>query len=615
MKRYVPHAALVTVVVIVLPPVLVSWLLKPTGTGTLVVAAILSISLSVALAHVGSHLWARRFASRDVVFADLMPWGWVRRVRAERRLAHARQILGRAGGAADPELQIRTLIEVSKRLEARDPMTHGHSRRVARHAEAIARGLHLPAAEVAKIRTAAALHDVGKIETPRPILNKPGRLTEAEFAVIARHPVDGAEMLLGIDDAEIIAMVRHHHERLDGGGYPDGLTGREIPLGARIISVADTFDAITSTRSYRKGSRHKPALDILAGEAGAQLDPAAVAAFLGYYRGRRDVAWWSFGSALPERLLAWLANGSGSLTGAGAGAAQGALALGGVALVASLPAALSGAPLASADAGARPLTAQLPSFVAARNEVAQSSAAPTALAGGPAAVPGAPDAGAPATRPGPNLPGRHPGGFAEPGGSGKPGGPAKPGAARTGAAPAGGGTPTPTSAPATPGTLVANVAAAPTNGGNQPAPPTTTHTTSVSSRTTTATSTTVASTTSAAPAPASAPPATSSTSSSTARTSAATTTAAAQTATSSAPASGTTVVAISSPVPVKLPTVSVAGITVTTGPTISVSASLPLPAVTAPVVKVVSGTTAAVTSALPATGKALGSVLGSVLGR
>ena len=132
-----------------------------------------------------------------------------------------------------------------------------------RHAYMIARGMGLPPAEIARIRTAAALHDVGKLDTPREVLNKPGRLSDEEFALIQRHPVDGAAMVAELGDDEVTAIVRHHHERLDGGGYPDGLEGSEIPLGARIIAVADTFDALTSTRPYRPGCRHKKALDIL----------------------------------------------------------------------------------------------------------------------------------------------------------------------------------------------------------------------------------------------------------------------------------------------------------------------------------------------------------------
>ena len=177
----------------------------------------------------------------------------------------------------------------------------------------------LSAAEVAKVRTAAAMHDVGKLHTPRSILNKPGRLTDSEFALIKRHPVDGAVMAGGIGDPEITAMIRHHHERLDGHGYPDGLAGEDIPLGARIIAVADTFDAITSNRTYRRASHHKRALDVLSSEAGKQLDGDAVAAFRGYYRGQRTVALSAFVASAPQRFLSWLGGASPAI---GAGAAS-----------------------------------------------------------------------------------------------------------------------------------------------------------------------------------------------------------------------------------------------------------------------------------------------------
>ena len=197
--------------------------------------------------------------SRDLVFADLMLWGWLRRLRAERRLARAETLLGLGAEG----LSVQALTSLSALLEARDGYTYGHSQRVTRHAERIARAMGLSATDVAKVRTAAALHDVGKLHTPRDILNKPGRLTDEEFEVIRHHPGDGAAMATSLDDPMITAMIRHHHERLDGGGYPAGLAGNAIPLGARIIAVADTFDAMTSNRAYRGAASHKHALDVL----------------------------------------------------------------------------------------------------------------------------------------------------------------------------------------------------------------------------------------------------------------------------------------------------------------------------------------------------------------
>jgi putative nucleotidyltransferase with HDIG domain len=184
----------------------------------------------------------------------------------------------------------------------RNPHTHGHCRRVARHAERIARAMHLGAAEVAEVRTAALIHDVGKVYTPADILHKPGPLTDEEFEVIKRHCVDGADMLSPVRDSRLAAIVRHHHERLDGSGYPDGLEGEEIPLAARIIAVADTFDAITSHRPYRRARSQQDGLAVLAAEAGGALDPDAVEAFLHVYSPRRAIASASLSAAAWGRL-------------------------------------------------------------------------------------------------------------------------------------------------------------------------------------------------------------------------------------------------------------------------------------------------------------------------
>jgi response regulator RpfG family c-di-GMP phosphodiesterase len=340
-----PYVALATLAVAVLPVLLVS-ALQALGVLRSPLAALgIAAALSVAISLAGSALWSRRPESRDLVFADLMLWGWIRRLRTERRLADARRLLGdRAGLSSSRQAQL--LEQLSAALEARDAYTHGHSRRVTRYSEAIARGLGLGRDEIARIRTAAAVHDVGKIRTPRAVLNKPGRLSDEEFATVKRHPVEGAELVAEIGDPELTAMVRHHHERLDGRGYPDGLVGSEIPLGARIIAVADTFDAITSTRPYRAGGRHKKALDILRHEAGEQLDPDAVAAFLAYYSGRRSVAWWSVLVTEPPRFAYWLL---GWLQGAGATPlAKGAAAAGVTALIGG-----SVAGPAAGDAGVR----------------------------------------------------------------------------------------------------------------------------------------------------------------------------------------------------------------------------------------------------------------------
>jgi putative nucleotidyltransferase with HDIG domain len=170
-------------------------------------------------------------------------------------------------------------------LQAKDEYTEGHSRRVSVHATAIAREMSLPGGEVENIGVAALLHDIGKVGTKESILNKPGKLTAEEGVHIRSHPLIAASILEPITPlAEVIAYIKHVHEAYDGGGYPDGLTGDEIPLGARIIAVADVFDAMTSPRPYRPAIEEKVVLDHLREEAGKQFDPTVVEAFLKVYR-------------------------------------------------------------------------------------------------------------------------------------------------------------------------------------------------------------------------------------------------------------------------------------------------------------------------------------------
>lgn len=177
----------------------------------------------------------------------------------------------------DQAAELRQLV---RRLEARHPSTHGHSRRVAEHAGALAAELGLSEAMVAKIRTAALLHDVGKSEVPSGIIDKPGPLSGAEYATIRCHPETGARMVEALGDATVTAIVRHHHERFDGTGYPAGLCDYEIPLGARIVAVADTYDALISQRPYRPAMSERRALSLLEQAAGDQLDPTVVAVAL-----------------------------------------------------------------------------------------------------------------------------------------------------------------------------------------------------------------------------------------------------------------------------------------------------------------------------------------------
>jgi putative nucleotidyltransferase with HDIG domain len=149
-------------------------------------------------------------------------------------------------------------------IESADSYTHGHCERVATYAVAVARGLALDQEEQTTIRLGAYLHDLGKINTPLEILNKPGRLNDEELAIMQRHPVEGLDLLADVDFPwDIKPMIRWHHEKYCGGGYPDGIDGDAIPLNAQIICIADVFDALTTTRSYRPAMSRDRAVEIM----------------------------------------------------------------------------------------------------------------------------------------------------------------------------------------------------------------------------------------------------------------------------------------------------------------------------------------------------------------
>lgn len=170
-------------------------------------------------------------------------------------------------------------------LDARDPYTAGHSRRVSELSCATAEALHMSQANVEKIRIGALLHDIGKIGVADGVLQKPGRLTDEEFALVKQHPVIGRRILEGVQGfAPFLAAVEFHHENWDGTGYPMGQVGEETPIDARIIHVSDAYDAMTTNRSYRRGMTHERAMEILRENAGIQFDPHIVAVFEGLPR-------------------------------------------------------------------------------------------------------------------------------------------------------------------------------------------------------------------------------------------------------------------------------------------------------------------------------------------
>lgn len=182
---------------------------------------------------------------------------------------------------ATRELTDAVVTSLALAIDARDPCTNGHIRRVCYYATEAARRLGLPESEVEAVRIAAILHDIGKLGVPDQILRKPGKLTPGEYELVKRHVDIGAAILQPVPfEGPVVEIIRAHHERWDGGGYPLGLAGEAIPLGARIIAVVDVYDALTSERPYRAALPREEALRFLQEHAGSRFDPRVVATML-----------------------------------------------------------------------------------------------------------------------------------------------------------------------------------------------------------------------------------------------------------------------------------------------------------------------------------------------
>ncbi|HTO12976.1 MAG TPA: HD-GYP domain-containing protein [Candidatus Binatia bacterium] len=179
----------------------------------------------------------------------------------------------------------QSLLGLANALEAKDPYTRGHSERVGAWGGRLATAMSLPPGEVETITQAGLLHDIGKIGVPEAVLRKRAGLAPDEWALMRQHPVIGAQIVAPFEFfAGGSLVIRHHHERWDGTGYPDGLAATAIPLGARVVAVADVFDALTSDRPYRPALSRDAALAYLAAEAGHTLDADVVATLLGLVR-------------------------------------------------------------------------------------------------------------------------------------------------------------------------------------------------------------------------------------------------------------------------------------------------------------------------------------------
>jgi putative two-component system response regulator len=179
------------------------------------------------------------------------------------------------------DLLMGVLHALTATIDAKDPYTCGHSNRVAIISKRLAESMGLPAQRVQQIYLAGLMHDIGKIGVPESVLCNPGRLTPQEYEAVKKHPALGAKILGGIRQLDdVIAGILYHHERLDGRGYPQGLYGDEVPLDARIIGLADCFDAMSSDRTYRKALPLEAVVNEVRKCAGTQFAPEVVAHLL-----------------------------------------------------------------------------------------------------------------------------------------------------------------------------------------------------------------------------------------------------------------------------------------------------------------------------------------------
>lgn len=175
----------------------------------------------------------------------------------------------------------RVIITLATAIEEKDTYTEGHLRRLRYYSEQLARAIGLDEREVQAARYGGLLHDIGKIGVSEVILTKPSRLTNEERAEMEKHPVIGERIVSQMRFAnEVGPIVRHHHERWDGGGYPDGLVGENIPIGARIVAIADSYDAMTTDRPYRRSLGQEEAIKRLYADSGTQWDPRLIEVFV-----------------------------------------------------------------------------------------------------------------------------------------------------------------------------------------------------------------------------------------------------------------------------------------------------------------------------------------------
>jgi putative two-component system response regulator len=259
--------------------------------GTVFITGVSELSSAVDLLQAGAYDYITKpFGIEEVVARVRQALDKRRLVVENRRYQHQLAQLVRQQAIRIEELFLEAVQTLVDALEAKDAYTRGHSARVSAYAARTARTLGLPDTEVEIIQLGAEMHDVGKIGVRESVLLKPSQLTSDEYRHIMEHTVIGARILAPLfkNAPQALAIVRSHHERVDGKGFPDGLSGEAIPLAARIVCVADAFDAMTSGRTYRTARRPHEALEEMDANSASQFDPDIVSAFIRAHD--RDVA-------------------------------------------------------------------------------------------------------------------------------------------------------------------------------------------------------------------------------------------------------------------------------------------------------------------------------------
>jgi putative nucleotidyltransferase with HDIG domain len=219
--------------------------------------------------HLDRSYWQKPFTEEDLHLADALAASVSAGIESAQLLQKQR------------DLFLNTITVMAQAVEMRDPYTGGHTMRVTHYSQLLAEHMKVSTEEMRLIQIGTPLHDIGKIGIDDSILRKTGKLTEDEFSIMKTHTVKGAAILATVPDlGPVIPIARSHHEKWNGQGYPDGLAGENIPKLARIVAVADAFDAMTSDRPYRKGMPSQVAFDEVRNMSGKQFDPECATGFL-----------------------------------------------------------------------------------------------------------------------------------------------------------------------------------------------------------------------------------------------------------------------------------------------------------------------------------------------